>query len=104
MTTVQVKPQHMSFWGATWRLMSLTLLIIAALFATVFGMEYGIKYVQSLSLGEGMKLALSLLVNLVGFVLAYFVIDKLTAEVSDVIDQRGNTELEEEMAARTATA
>ena len=104
MTTEQVKPQRMSFWGATWRLMSLTLLIIAALFAAVFGMEYGIKYVQSLSLGEGMKLALSLLVDLVGFVLAYFVIDKLSVKVADVIDQRGNTELEEEMAARTATA
>lgn len=102
MTTAQVKPQGMSFWGATWRLVTLTLLILAALFAAVFGMEYGIKYVQSLNLGDGMKLALSLLVDLVGFVVAYFTIDKLTAKVADVINQRNNTELQEEMAAPTA--
>lgn len=104
MTTAQVKPKSMSFWDSTWRLITLTLLIMAALLAAVFGMEYGIKYVGSLNLGDGVTIALGLLINVIGFVSAYFAIEKLTDQVSNVLEQRAQTELEEEMAAKTATA
>jgi hypothetical protein len=80
---VNGKKSKITWWGFTWRTVSLTLLFVAAVVAIAFGMHFGIAYAAGAIANVAIATVVQYLIAFVGYLISGYAAVKVTTQISD---------------------